>query len=277
MNLAFKAWRWVLGQAGRFFPGEEIWARDWDICCVLDGCRSDTFREVVDADADVMRSVASTSQTWLPRTFGNRDNSSTAYITGNPYADRLDLEGFAYAHLEPVADVDNIETVDPAALTERAVNVWRRRDELGVDKLVVHYMQPHVPFRSRPEWFDQWRDTDTWGSSLWHDLKEGDLEHGELFDAYRDNLRWVMEAGVEPLSHNVTANIAVTADHGNAAGEGFIYGHPRGVPTPSLRRVPWYEIEARDHKTVTPQTQSPQTEYDRTDQLAALGYAEGDD
>lgn len=252
-------------------PKESIWSKDWDVLCVLDGCRADTFESVFEGNTDQIRSVASCSENWVKRTFHDTDVSNVAYITGNPFVKYIDLDRFAYGHFQNVEPVCGVETVSPKKLTDRAINVWRRRDELGVEKLVIHYMQPHAPFRSRPEWFNQWNGTEKFGSSVWDQLR-GDLNYEAFFEAYEDNLKWVLEDGVEPLSANCNAQIAITADHGNAAGEWTYYGHPKGALAPSVRVVPWATINGVDEQTRTPEVEAKAEPTDVDKQLRALGY-----
>lgn len=273
MNLPHRAYQYAVGCAGRHLPGEPVWGREWDILCVLDGCRHDTFADVYDGEAGSLWSVASTSQTWIPRTFGGRDLSTVGYLTGNPYSSRLPTDEFAYYHAEPVRAVAGVETVPPRALTRRAIDVWRRRDELGIERLVVHYMQPHAPFRSRPDLTAEYRGTSTWGGTVWRKIARGDVDRDEFMQAYADNLRWVLGGdGIETLKRNADAKIALTADHGNAAGEWGFYGHPKGAPVASVRRVPWATVEGVDTMGTDPTPQAGSDELDTTRQLSALGY-----
>jgi hypothetical protein len=137
-------------------------------------------------------------------------------------------------------------------------------------------MQPHVPFRSRPEWFEEWSETETWGSSIWNRVRTGDISREEIFEAYRDNLEWVWgEDGVSRLRENCDARIGVTADHGNAAGEWGFYGHPVGAPIPSVRHVPWLSLQGSDTESATPKISVDAPDGEQRDvkaSLEALGY-----
>lgn len=264
----------TLCQIGPKLPSESVWNRKWDILCVLDGCRLDTFRNTIDEDCDRLRSVGSTSQTWIPRTFDSHDVSEVAYVTGNPYSMKTDTTAFDHYHEFGVTEIEGIETVPPEELTDYAIRIWRKRDELGFNELIVHYMQPHVPFRARPEWFEEWLDTDTWGSSTWRRLRTDEISRNEFFAAYRDNLEWVWQDGVTRLSENCDGKIAVTADHGNAAGELGFYAHPRGAPVPSVRHVPWKTLSGNDTGAITPDVsvEDNHNERDVEESSKALGY-----
>jgi hypothetical protein len=297
-----------LGQVvSRLCPGESVWEREWDICCVLDGCRVDLMREVAgehravpDGGVESVWSVGSQSAEWMDETFGSthrEEMARTAYVTGNPFSaqsaehvlvtsgETLPLSpgdwGLLYeAWREEWVDGE-ISTIPPEPLTDAALAVWNRRDELGVDRVLVHYMQPHAPFRSRPEWFLGTADIEAWGQirgseeggdggsqaaetaaltdlsaeelaelerlseaetdgikDPWTRLRDGELDRGEFWAAYRDNLRWVLD-DVARLLEGTTARVALTSDHGNAAGEWGVWSHPPGVPVPALRKVPW--------------------------------------
>lgn len=264
----------VASKIGPLLPSDSIWDQDWDVLCVLDGCRLDTFREVADEDCDSLCSVGSTSQTWIPRTFDNYDTSEIAYITGNPFSTRTNTNEFGYYREIGVESINGVETVSPKKLTDCAIRAWRKRDDIGINQLVIHYMQPHVPFRSRPEWFEEWEGDETWESSIWEGIRTGKVSRDTLFDAYRDNLRWVWEeTGVARLRENCDAQIAVTADHGNAAGEWGFYGHPEGAPVPSVRHVPWVTLSGEDSKQVKPDLiLEKDDDRDVEESLEALGY-----
>ncbi|MDZ7731075.1 MAG: hypothetical protein U5K37_09350 [Natrialbaceae archaeon] len=74
----------------------------------------------------------------------------------------------------------------------------------------------------------------------------------------------------------------ITADHGNLVGERLWpiptrpkYGHPYGVHTQALVKVPWFVCESTDRRDIY---SDPPVERDRVsddtleDRLAALGY-----
>jgi len=248
-----------------------IWEKDWDICLIIDGCRADTFERVYSGDSERIYSVASTSRTWISRTFLDTDTSSVGYITANPFADMLDPADFAYLHLEPVQNSEyGVETVSPETLADHAIHVWRRKENYDLDQLVVHFMQPHVPFRSRPEWFDDFDET--WGSSIWEEVNTDHLDKSEFFEAYRDNLKWVLNDGVKRIGENTTGRIAITADHGNAAGEWGYYGHPLEAPVEEVRAVPWTDFTGNDTHSVVPEVDTVDDVFNPEEQLEALGY-----
>jgi len=132
---------------------------------------------------DSLWSVGSQSAEWMDRTFAPRyreEMARTAYVTGNPFSSQscehilvtsgdvlpLEADDFGVFH-EAWRDEwvdDDISTIPPA-LTDAAIAIWRNREELGIDHVLVHYMQPHAPFRSEPGWFFGSADIEHWGSS----------------------------------------------------------------------------------------------------------------
>lgn len=260
--------------ASKLLPGTPIWDFDWDVCCILDGCRVDSLRNTY-PDARSYWSVASSSPGWVDQTFSDRDLSSVGYVTANPFSERADPDRFGFFRQEIVDQTEyGIETVTPERLATVAGRVWGNRESHGINKLIVHFMQPHVPFRAEPGWFTRFTDSQTWGSTRWDDVGRS-VDRSDWFDAYVDNLQWALAKGVQPLAECVDGTIGVTADHGNAAGGWGIYGHPRGVVVPSVRKVPWVTINAKQtqHTGIdNPLSESQFDTVERDAQLEALGY-----
>jgi hypothetical protein len=321
-----KAFRYGVARRIGHYIGEPIWKRDdWDVLIALDTCRTDLWREVApeyDAlpnDASPVWSNASCSIDWINRNFNGYPNEvkRTGYVTANPFADHdsesaksADLTDTDLAYFDPLykthwTDVtpedtatslheetgrakvgSGIATVPPEAVTDHAIEAWRNRDALGFDRLVVHYMQPHEPYRARPGWgsgdsnllenlVDEEADA---GASIWPQLQDGNISLAEFWKVYKDNLRWVLDDLSERLVTNMDAEIVFTADHGNALGELGEWHHPPGAIGPSVRRVPWVSVEGTDSHTVKPGVSVAETtsqnpgEVDTDAQLKALGY-----
>jgi hypothetical protein len=133
-------------------------------------------------------------------------------------------------------------------------------------------MQPHAPFRDAPSLFDEFVGTDDWGSRIWRRIDSDELDRERFFEAYRDNLRWVLEDGVNQIKQNCSAKIALTADHGNAAGEYGYYGHPKHSPVSSVRVVPWTVVEGIDKEIKKTDSNTGQQTVDIDKQFEVLGY-----
>lgn len=256
-----------------------IWDVDFDVCLVLDSCRFDLWQAVVGIDGAARYaspnqmplaantssrwSVGSASPEWINNTFATKYADSwrsAGYVTANPFSGKesgdmsllsdavypISERGLGYLdevwHDQwPMSEA--MHTVDPSVLTERALWAWDRRDRHGIDQLVVHYMQPHIPFKQRPEWTDGW-DLEGFGSDGgngkddWHKLRDGEIPRQAFWDAYAANLEWVLSE-VQRFYTETDATILVTSDHGNGMGEWGQWGHPPQSANPALRTVPW--------------------------------------
>jgi len=285
--------------------GSAIWDRgDWDVLVILDACRVDQMEAMrheydqLPYDVRAVWSNASTSIDWINRNFNDHPEHAkkTGYVTANPFASHndpetrsADLTEEKLGHLELLynhhwQDIGNgIETVPPEVVTDHGINAWRNRDELGIDRLVLHYLQPHEPFRSRPEWGNGESkllknlvsEGATAGSSVYPLLRAGEISLDEFWTVYQDNLRWVLDDVLDRLITNCEADIVLSADHGNGLGEWGSWQHPPGTVMPHVRRVPWVEVTGRDERTVDPDLH-PTASVERSTQerLESLGYLE---
>lgn len=237
--------------------GTNVFSRDWDLLIILDACRLDLFEEVVDeygildANTPSIKSVGSTSAEWMKKTFYDenfrKDISETTYITANPHTNSQ-VEDSQFHVLDEVwkyAWDEEHGTVKPRPLTDKTISIFRNEQP---KRVITHYMQPHYPFLLQPDISPKELQGD-----IWQSLRDGDYTHDEIWEAYRDNLRVVLD-DIELLQQNVSADkIVVTSDHGNALGESRIYGHPPGFPLNCLREVPWVVLTGNDSKEHSPE------------------------
>lgn len=265
--------------------GDNIYEDDWDVLLILDACRVDLLREVTGEYPfldiiETRRSVGSASAEWMDNTFTakRRDAvANTIYVTGNPFSND-------HASSEDFAAVDEVwrngwdeeaETIRPRPLTNQAIAQWR--SQADADRMIVHYMQPHYPFigssiAGTGLSLENWGETFD-SRNVWELLRDGEIEHDALWDAYRENLRTVLD-DVEFLLETIDADtVVITADHGNAIGEYGVYGHPAGICLSALRDVPWVTMSAEQVREYEPETtnESPTNE-NVSDRLEALGY-----
>lgn len=264
--------------------GVPIYEEEWDLLVVLDACRVDLLREVgtdygfLD-NIEVRDSLGSYSLSWMERNFIPKyedQMADTVYVTGNPFSEAA-LDPNDFCRIEEVWKYswdERVGTIRPRALTDTAISLAR---ELSPNQMIVHYMQPHEPFTTAPELHGgrtatKWADpTDT---SVWTRVDRGDLPLERVQDAYRQELRMVLNE-VEILLENVDAETAVvSADHGEAMGELGIYGHARGVAIDALRRVPWAVTTAEDTGGHTPHDHRTDKKGEQRDRLRDLGYVE---
>lgn len=261
----YRLWTGALRRLGRpWAGGENVYEREWDLLVVLDACRVDAMRLVADEYDFVEavgehRSPGSNSPEWMEETFDAAHEDAvagTAYVTANPHSEQLDASRFALVDEVWRYAWDEAGTVRPADVTDRVVDVMRRRDG---ERVVAHYMQPHAPFRvaTHPgetplSVEDDLSDADDSDRNVYDRLRDGEVAEESVWRAYCDNLRWALDS-VETLLANVDADrVVLTADHAELFGEWGCYCHPRGVPVPALRRVPWVETTASDGGSYEP-------------------------
>ncbi|WP_128223906.1 hypothetical protein [Halobacteriaceae bacterium SHR40] len=121
---------------------------DWDTLILLDGCREDLFREVVDISRfnsyETRTSAGSATNGWTNKNFAGQALTDTVYVTGNPVVPRQVQTAF-HAFIEVWRDGfdETYGTVPPEPVTEAAIEA---RKEYPNKRLIVHYLQPHYPF-----------------------------------------------------------------------------------------------------------------------------------
>jgi hypothetical protein len=269
------------GRIWPYFRGTNIFELDWDLCVVLDACRVDMARAASRRHnwlpvPETYWSVGSNSPTWYRRTVrgaGNDQIRESGLVSANPYTPRVkDAPWKVFDEVWRYAFNDEYGTTLPRPVTDRAIKASR---DQNVDRLLVHYMQPHMPpvHTQAPHlgWDAdklEWVEGDPWNRAA-----NGDLNSEYVEQLYRENLDPVLE-DVELLLDNVDANrVIITADHGNYLGEGGKWSHPdweRGAP---VRRVPLWTMTATDSGSHDPVSYKRDAEVtSRTDQLEALGY-----
>lgn len=270
--------------------GTQVMAEDWDNLLILDGCRYDVFSDTVDINGDLESriSLGSSSEEFMERNFRNKDFYDTVYINANPYIPRLNLDyGTFHAVVDCLDEWDpELQTVPPDRVARAAHQASEQYPE---KRLIIHFMQPHAPFigdRGREMAGGGWTmDHDVEDEpGIWNQLRDGqDVPLDMVWEAYKENLNVVM-AEVKPLLSELNGKSVITADHGNLVGErlGPIptrkkYGHPYGVHTKELVKVPWFIVEGENRRKVQaePPVQSDGnsiSEAELENKLEALGY-----
>lgn len=254
----------------------------WNTLIVLDGCREDLFREVVDTSRfdsyETRTSAGSATNEWTKKNFAGQALTDTVYVTGNPVVSRQVQTAF-HAFIEVWRDGfdENYGTVPPEPVTKAAIEA---REEFPDKRLIVHYMQPHYPFIGYPELrYTTFGGTDeikvesakTGASDVWEALGKGLVDKETVGEAYAKNLEIVMKSA-DGLIEAEGGKSVVTADHGNLLGERVsplrvrLYGHPPYIHHPALREVPWAVTGESDN------IEERQVDADVDDQLHSLGY-----
>ncbi|ODR80575.1 hypothetical protein BG842_03890 [Haladaptatus sp. W1] len=271
--------------------GIDVIDEDWDNLLILDACRYDMFKDnsTLPGRLESRYSRGSTTVEFLRANFSEREMKDTVYVTANPqlYRNYDDIN----PHFHAVENVwleagwdDEFQTVLPETTTEAAL---RAAEEYPNKRLIVHYIQPHYPFITDSTSFDKGYldnpDSDTrdfWGRKMESEL---DVSRGSIWHAYTGNLLRSLPH-VEQLMDALTGRTVVTADHGNMVGERAFpfpireWGHPRGMYTEELVKVPWLVHENGPRKDITTEGSDEEMEAVDdavvSDRLEQLGYME---
>jgi len=270
--------------------GRSIFSEQWDVCVILDACRADELERFVPefdwlGRVDRFPSLASCTWNWVPETVAATPASTlreTVYVAANPFPDELTDAG-TFAVIDDVyayAWDDDRGTVHPRSVTDAAIRQWR---DDPPRRLVVHYVQPHVPFLTDDAWSlgpENFSHDAESVRDAWDRVTAGELDRSVAIDRYRRTLAIVLQE-VDLLLSSIDADsVVVTADHGEAFGEWGLYGHPQGIDLPCLTSVPWVETDARDDGTYDlpdrplEARETAGTDAPTRDRLRALGYAE---
>jgi len=262
-----------------------VYERDWDLLILLDCARPDMMREVKDEyeflhSVEELTSVGSCSMQWMDNTFTrnyNEEIKSTLHITSNTSSEAY-LSDKPFQFLEEVwrdGWDEEIGTIPAQEVTDRAIYHMRESD---AKRNIVHYMQPHLPFVTRPDINSNvvtTRGVVGRGKYLGGLHKEEGYSKEELWKATLENLRYVLDS-VEVLISNVDADLAIiSADHGEAFGEQGIWNHPCRTYIDCLIQVPWCPTSAIDSGNHNPDYEPTATNKDNMsldDKLEALGY-----
>jgi len=251
-----------------------VFEEDWDNLLILDACRYDTFRQTagefeLPGETKYNFSRGASTMEFLRANLPGQDLSDTVYVTATSMLYRMVvLTGEIDHNLHAVVDVweDAIDIGEWGVRPERVAEKVREVDEMYPDKrLVVHFIQPHIPFigefgRSK------FQDQDIWGKMLNGHL---DAEDADLRQAYTENLRVVLPSAKDLLT-DLSGKSVVTADHGQLIGDrGFPipfreYGHPNGIYCDELVKVPWHVHENGSRKRIVA-SDSRGERYDRKD------------
>ena len=283
--------------------GTNVYERDWDVLVILDTCRVDALREVAPEydfidTVDSILSVGSASSEWMAQTFHQKylqEVRQTAYVSGNAWSewvieDRQMPEEHFNSILSwtkwDVAGADDFLILDqawkykeedpsnpepghlhPRYVTDRAIEIARSHNP---GRLVIHYSQPHAPYTAIA--LEEQRDLLRHEERPFDHLKDGGSPV-RVWNSYLDHLRLGLDH-VDTLINNIDADtVVLSADHGEAFGEWFIYGHPPSVLHPKIRHVPWAVTSAEDSGEYEPEIDPTQREgQTATEQLEALGY-----
>lgn len=276
----------ILGNSPNLL-GIDVVKKDWDTLIILDACRADLFRDYYSFDGELstVTSRGSSTVEWLQGSFSGRTLNDTVYITANPQFSRhqKELQATFHAEYQIWQDEwnDKHDTVLPESVTDAALEAAKNHPR---KRLLVHYIQPHIPFIGSEFSEDEGHLNDANSDDLhiWMKKMTGitDLSRQDLWDAYRSNLEIALPE-VKRLVDELSGKTVVSSDHGNMFGERTWghseWGHPSAVHTKELLEVPWLELPYSTRRKVsageTTESQSVANS-NVTERLKSLGYQE---
>ena len=232
----------------RYGSGCDVMSEDWDTLIILDACRYDTFHQAnhMEGSFEYRISQGSMSDEFLLNNFGATTHPDTVYVSTNPYFAQLNLAG----HFHAVVDLlemrdEQLETIPPADVVEAATSAHANYPN---KRIIVHFMQPHLPFLGPT---GQSLHSKSGERNLFRVVRGNSdaITTDDLVRAYEENLELVLQC-VQKLLAAIDGKVVISADHGNMFGErqgplptAKMWGHPWGVYTPSLVKVPWHIID----------------------------------
>jgi hypothetical protein len=189
---------------------------------------------------------------------------------------------------------DELHTVHPRPMAEATLLA---HVEYPNKRIISHFNQPHYPFigetgkKIGPHAGSELTyrrvndQTPTRNNpTVWELLEDGEITRNVVWEAYKENLELAIPH-VENLIANLEGKTIITSDHGNLFGERPFpgaksrYGHPEGLRTNHLCKVPWLEIESERRKKITLERETRESENISelvTERLSDLGYREMD-
>ncbi len=243
-------------------PGTDIFTQDWKFLIILDACRPDIFLKVtkklkLKGNFKTILSKGPTTGSFVKNSIGNRKMKDVVYINANPSVnkilDELTPKNFhAFYNLWLTHWDDNLKTVHPKHVIKETLKIIPKHKN---KRFIIHFLQPHMPFLT----LKRFRKL-----SMIAKFKRHFLYHSGLFTVCGDPLYPFMTKN-QIIYHYTKSleitlslikskllpklkklgKVVITSDHSELFGERFlffkIYGHV-DVPSPKLRRVPWFEV-----------------------------------
>jgi hypothetical protein len=256
---------------GRFVLEEE-----WRNLIILDACRYDFFKAVVEkakvrGNLSCFVSRGTDTAQFLRENFKVK-NEEIVYVTGNPVVSK-ELKDKFYKLIPVWRDQWDEEagTVRPEAVYNAAIKAI---EDYPNKRLVIHFMQPHFPYLGY-EFMDKMDEASpanirrqvlgekTYKKSEYKDSKlalyasyrYAKIGKTIMVEGYQKNLEAVLPYALR-LATILPNKTVITADHGEAFGEKMsllvpvsLYGHFPGFRIRALKNVPWFSVEPQTMNT----------------------------
>jgi len=243
--------------------GEYIADKDWDNLIILDACRYDTFVEVSGINCPYIISRGSHTVEFLEENFVGRKFNDIVYVTANPQVNIHAKDCFY--KIIPVWKYEwdeSLNTVLPQAVYKYAIEAEQKYPN---KRLIVHFIQPHIPFLDYPELsvygikkdylLAMNKKPNFKTTNPWDEAARGNIDARIIWEAYKKNLKRVLPYALK-LTKKLTGKCVITADHGEALRRIWfpvpvrIAEHPQYVHIPDLVKVPWYEVDKGERKKI---------------------------
>jgi hypothetical protein len=306
-----KLYRNLLGPSiffnSKYNLGSNIFESDWDLLIVLDTCRPDAIRSVVNEypfidSVSEKWSVGGDSWEWIANTFDKKYSSmieNTAYITSNPWAITVLENEFESNHHNSEIERSKVKRLrkwgEFNLVSPNEFSHYQCLYDHGVDSThtIASFRYPSP--RSITNHGIAADRKSQHGKIILHympphapyiskrvssedrDEYEGNTKLVEKardntsWEAYLDNLRWGLDEVSLVLQNMNRDKVIITADHGECFSSCFP-SHISGQINRSVRKVPWVETTASDERTYEPDIETNQSEHSPEDVLDALGY-----
>lgn len=270
--------------------GTNMMVDDWDYLLILDACRYDDFVSIstLPGDTQPRQSMASTSPEWYEESVNEKEWFDTVCVTANPHSERFAdrFHSFEQLYSEKYWD-DELKTVPPTVVAD---NTHEALLEYPNKRLLVHFMQPHLPpigamrktlpVSGNPpegviqEWSHLGVQTHLRG-------RVNGVTETKVRKAYLENLKIVLGV-VSELIGELHGKTIITSDHGELFGERLypipVRGilHRRGIRVNPLITVPWHECPYSTRREIS--SAPPKNDNQTTDKtivesrLKSLGY-----
>lgn len=267
----------MTNKSSYFDKGINIFDEDWDIMIILDACRYDKFKKLNDlrGDLEYRYSKASMTHEWVYANFEDKSLDDVVYVFANgvfsKFEDNINTSIFKTIPVWKERTKD--EEVSMEKTTEMGIQA---NEEYPNKRLLIHYIPPHIPYiGSKAE------DLNQEVVGIREIVHENDLDKRELHELYEQNVDLVINE-VSELITELSGKTVITSDHGEMLGErqhpvpARGYGHPSGVYTPELVKIPWFVVEYEERRQIS--SSKPIHEEGKSikgnlqDHLKALGY-----
>lgn len=228
----------------------ELLKGDWGTLIVLDACRYDIFKDIVDKSPieegtlECVRSNAiGTPQWYINNWLGKRGAFPAALISANPQA-------FRFGELKFTRTIRAWQPLwfGDIFVPEKTFGFYIK-SSYGA-RAVIHFIPPHLPFigeEGRKLNIKIGMDVAQPMEFLFPDWEERCVKYGkweELKTCYAESLVFMMRNIYQWLA-DFLPPVVITADHGEVIGECGMYGHshPEKELEDIQKNVPWFVFD----------------------------------